>query len=67
MDLKKRPSRWSRKCRLITAAVVLVVILAVVIPLAVLLPKKHMFNTSVLLSLYIYPQNDSSWAPLYQA
>jgi hypothetical protein len=68
MDLKKTSRKRSKRCIFISIAVAIAVIIAIVIPLAVLIPKrKHHTTASVLLSLYIYPSNSSSWQPLYDA
>jgi hypothetical protein len=67
MDLKS-PARWSRRRLFISIFAALLIILAVVIPLAVILPRRGGHVTpSVLLSLYIYPSTNTSWLPLYDA
>ena len=44
------------------------IVIAVVVPLAVILPKKSKGNdTTVMLPLYIYPKENATWAPLYEA
>jgi hypothetical protein len=73
MNLEKNlPKTWMRKKWLWGAigAVVLIVILAVVVPLAVVLPRKNRHRVpraTVILPLYIYPLNDSSWSPVFDA
>ena len=56
-------------CVALIAAVVLAMIIAIIVPLAVTLPPKKKQNQSstVLLPLYIYPETDSTWMPLYNA
>lgn len=50
------------------AAVVVIIIIAIAVPLAVLLPKKgHKHNAKVMLPLYIYPKDNSTWGPLYES
>jgi hypothetical protein len=66
-----------RKCQLqrrwwiaIGIAVAIVVILVIVIPLAIILPKRGDDGgkpSSVIFPLYIYPENNSTWGPLYEA
>ncbi|KAL4971572.1 Spherulation-specific family 4 [Aspergillus desertorum] len=65
-----------RRCHLhrrwwvtIAAVVAIVVILAVVIPLALILPSRGDRGepSSVIFPLYIYPETNSTWAPLYDA
>ena len=65
-----------RKCDLrrrwwitIGVVVAIAVILAVVIPLALILPNRGDKGepSSVIFPLYIYPETDSTWAPLYDA
>jgi hypothetical protein len=54
----------------VIAAILVIVIIAIVVPLAVILPKKNASSppsTAVIVPLYLYPLNDSSWAPLYDA
>ena len=52
-------------CISITAVVVLILI-AVVTPTAVVLRKRHhQDEAKVLLPLYIYPESNDTWAPLY--
>ncbi|KAL3476616.1 Spherulation-specific family 4-domain-containing protein [Aspergillus californicus] len=50
--------------------VAIVVILVIVIPLAIILPKrgdKGGEPSSVIFPLYIYPETNSTWGPLYEA
>ncbi|KAL2832338.1 Spherulation-specific family 4 [Aspergillus pseudoustus] len=66
-----------RKCQLrrrwwitIGIAVAIVVILVIVIPLAIILPRrgdKGGKPSSVIFPLYIYPETNSTWGPLYEA
>ncbi|KAF2126989.1 hypothetical protein P153DRAFT_433463 [Dothidotthia symphoricarpi CBS 119687] len=60
---------WKRPVFIgVAVAVVIILILVIAIPLAVLLPKKGKnHNASVLLPLYIYPDDNSTWAPLYES
>ncbi|KAL4999830.1 Spherulation-specific family 4 [Aspergillus recurvatus] len=53
----------------IGVAVAVAVILAIVIPLALILPDRGDKGrpSSVIFPLYIYPETDSTWAPLYNA
>lgn len=53
----------------ITTAVIAAIILAIIVPLAVLVPEKRGSGqrSSVLLPLYIYPETNSSWNPLFDA
>ena len=48
----------------------IVIILAIVIPLAIILPKKHKHHgkaSKVLFPVYIYPETNTTWDPLYNA
>ncbi|KAL2831505.1 Spherulation-specific family 4 [Aspergillus cavernicola] len=66
-----------RKCQMsrrwwiaLGAVVAIVVILVIVIPLAIILPKRGGDKgnpSSVIFPLYIYPESNSTWAPLYEA
>ena len=65
-----------RKCQLrrrwwiaIGIAVAIVVILVIVLPLALILPNKGEKGkpSSVIFPLYIYPESNSTWGPLYEA
>ncbi|EAW24740.1 spherulation-specific family 4 protein [Aspergillus fischeri NRRL 181] len=48
-------------------AIAIVVIIVIVVPLAVLLPKKHHGKkATILFPLYIWPETDSTWDPLYE-
>ncbi|KAH6612975.1 spherulin 4-like cell surface protein [Boeremia exigua] len=54
----------------IISAVVIALIIAIVVPLAVILPKNSKAeerHTSIMLPLYIYPETNATWAPLYSA
>lgn len=53
----------------IIAAVVIIIIIAIIVPLAVILPKKghHGQKATILLPLYIYPTDNTTWSPLYDA
>jgi hypothetical protein len=51
----------------IAVAIAIVVIIVIVVPLAVLLPKKHHGKkATVLFPLYIWPETNSTWDPLYE-
>ncbi|KAL4925214.1 spherulation-specific family 4 protein [Aspergillus undulatus] len=65
-----------RKCQLrrrwwvaIGVAAAIVVILVIVLPLALILPKRGDKGqpSSVMFPLYIYPETNSTWGPLYEA
>ncbi|PVH67326.1 hypothetical protein DL98DRAFT_600663, partial [Cadophora sp. DSE1049] len=63
---------YSRKrywCIALLAAGILAVILAIVVPLAVILPKRGRggHKSTILLPLYIYPETNATWAPLFNA
>ncbi|KAF2029229.1 hypothetical protein EK21DRAFT_101299 [Setomelanomma holmii] len=61
---------WKRPWFIAVAvAAVIAIIIAIAVPLAVILPKKHKSkpDTRVLLPLYIYPKENATWAPLYDA
>jgi hypothetical protein len=62
--LLKRPLYFA-----IIAAVVVAIIIAIVAPLAVILPKKghHGQKATIILPLYIYPTDTTTWSPLYNA
>ena len=47
--------------------IVFIILLAIVVPLAVILPKRKHSKATVIVPLYIYPENNSTWAPLYNA
>jgi len=66
--------RWQAKMGkrfwLFVAAVVLVVIVATAVPLAILLPRnsdKPPVTGSIMLPLYIYPHDNTTWGPVYEA
>jgi hypothetical protein len=64
-----RPS-YKRPCVIgIVSAIIVVLIIAVVVSLAVVLPKqgKAGRHASVILPLYIYPETNASWAPLFSS
>lgn len=68
MDLNKRFQSGKRRRLLwILGGLLFVIILAIVIPIAIILPKRARSTTHILLPLYIYPTNSSSWQPLYDA
>jgi len=50
-------------------ATIIVIIVVIVVPLVVILPERgHKGQKStVILPLYIFPSNTSSWDPLYEA
>ncbi|RHZ70747.1 hypothetical protein CDV55_108238 [Aspergillus turcosus] len=51
----------------IAVAIAIVVIIVIVVPLAVILPKKHHGKkATVLFPLYIWPETNSTWDPLYE-
>ncbi|KAH7068061.1 Spherulation-specific family 4-domain-containing protein [Paraphoma chrysanthemicola] len=61
---------WKRPLFITFAvAAAIAIIIAIVVPLAVILPKKgkSKHNATVMLPLYIYPQENATWAPLYDA
>ncbi|KID95492.1 spherulin 4-like cell surface protein, partial [Metarhizium majus ARSEF 297] len=65
-----RPWRRSKWFWPAVAAVAVAVIIAIVVPLAVLLPRRNRKQqppTNVILPLYIYPLADSTWSPVYDA
>ncbi|EFY94704.1 spherulation-specific family 4 protein [Metarhizium robertsii] len=65
-----RPWRRSKWFWPGVALVAVAVIIAIVVPLAVLLPRRNRKQqppTNVILPLYIYPLADSSWSPVYDA
>jgi flagellar basal body-associated protein FliL len=70
MDHSKSTRRRRRRCILLWILIALLVfILAAVVPMAVLLPrdKKTSYKSSVMLPLYIYPHDNSTWQPLYDS
>ncbi|KID81643.1 spherulin 4-like cell surface protein [Metarhizium guizhouense ARSEF 977] len=65
-----RPWRRSKWFWPAVAAIAVAVIIAIVVPLAVLLPRRNRKQqppTNVILPLYIYPLADSTWSPVYDA
>ena len=67
MDHSKYSGKRPRYFWILIALIILIIILAIVVPLAVILPKKKQSKTTVIVPLYIYPENNSTWAPLYNA
>ncbi|KAH8647894.1 spherulin 4-like cell surface protein [Xylariales sp. PMI_506] len=75
MNLEKTlPTPWRRSKWLwaIVAAIAVVIIIIIVVPLAVILPKKKNHHEStpaanVIVPLYIYPLNNTTWDPVYTA
>ncbi|KAM7186565.1 spherulin 4-like cell surface protein [Naviculisporaceae sp. PSN 640] len=70
----KRRHFWEQRGKafwgLVTAAVVLLLTLAIAVPLAVVLPRKKHNEPppgSVILPLYIYPHDNTTWSPVYEA
>jgi hypothetical protein len=53
----------------VAIAIVVAIVIAIAVPLAVVLPKKGKgkHDASIMLPLYIYPENNATWAPLYNA
>jgi hypothetical protein len=53
----------------VAIAVLIAIIIAIAVPLAVVLPKKGQgkHHATVILPAYIYPEENSTWAPLYDA
>ncbi|KAG8407891.1 hypothetical protein J3458_020201 [Metarhizium acridum] len=65
-----RPWRRTKWFWPAVVAIAVAVIIVIVVPLAVLLPRRnrnHHPAANVILPLYIYPQADSSWGPVYDA
>lgn len=56
-------------CLPLSIAAIILIIIAIIVPLAVILPRKghNGHKSTVILPLYIYPDNSSSWSPLYDA
>jgi len=53
-------------CLPIAITFIILIIIAIAVPLAVILPKrKHHQTSAVLIPLYIYPSTNTSWSPLY--
>jgi hypothetical protein len=71
MEKFARPKSPSRKrwCIGLSMAAIIVIIVVIVVPLVVILPERgHKGQKStVILPLYIFPSNASSWDPLYEA
>ncbi|KAM7217683.1 spherulin 4-like cell surface protein [Rhypophila decipiens] len=70
----KRRYCWQQRGKrfwgLVAAAVVLLVILAIAVPLAVVLPRNKRQAPppgSIILPLYIYPHDNTTWSPVYEA
>jgi cellulose synthase/poly-beta-1,6-N-acetylglucosamine synthase-like glycosyltransferase len=65
------PKRWHRTkwFRPLVAAVILLILIAIAVPLAVLIPKNRSKPSAatVILPLYIYPLDATSWKPVYNA
>lgn len=53
----------------VAVAALIAIIIIIAVPLAILIPKKNKgkHDASILLPLYIYPKDNSTWAPLYNA
>lgn len=73
MDLPRRTTRKkstrSKYLLIGLVAIIVVVLLAIIIPLTLTLPKEGLrktFKSNVLVPLYIYPVANA-WAPLYDA
>jgi flagellar basal body-associated protein FliL len=54
------------------AAAVVAVIIVIVVPLAVLLPRRNQQqertpSANIIIPLYLYPLNETSWKPVYDA
>lgn len=72
MNLTKHlPQSWHHRKFVwwILAAATIAIIVVIVVPLAVILPRKHndFHRTTVVLPLYIYPENESSWDLMFTA
>jgi hypothetical protein len=66
--LRRKQSKRS-KCLTIAGVILFLVILAIVIPLAVILPRKKQskgLKSTAIIPLYIYPEA-GAWDPLYEA
>ncbi|KAH7400446.1 spherulin 4-like cell surface protein [Cadophora sp. MPI-SDFR-AT-0126] len=61
-----RKRRW---WIILLSAFVLAIIVAIIVPLAIILPRKgeERHHSTILLPLYIYPETNSSWMPLFRA
>ena len=53
----------------VASAIAIAVVIAIVVPLAVVLPKKGKGEqaATIILPLYIYPKDNSTWSPLYNS
>jgi len=62
-------TKCSRKwCLCISITIALtILIIGIVVPFAVILPRREYPKPDVLFPLYIYPQNNNTWRPLYDA
>jgi len=57
--------RWTYAAIVLAAVAIIVVI---VVPCAILIPRSHRAPAAtILLPLYIYPDANSTWGPLYDA
>ncbi|CAL3969703.1 hypothetical protein PZA11_007708 [Diplocarpon coronariae] len=67
MALFLSATRKRNQYNAVAAAFVIAIIIAVVVPLAIILPNKEDTGrkTSILLPLYIYPATSTTWSPLY--
>lgn len=67
--LTSKKPLWKRPlCLAVAVVAVIAIIIAIAVPLAVILPKKgKSHGTTVVLPLYIYPKDNATWAPLYDA
>jgi hypothetical protein len=63
--LRSTRKRWTYAAIAIAAIIIVVV---VIVPCAILTPRsRKTVVATILLPLYIYPETDSSWEPLYDA
>lgn len=65
----RRSSRRSKWCITISSIVIAAVLLAIIVPVAVIFSQKRQprdFVTTVLVPLYIYP-DPGAWEPLFDA
>jgi flagellar basal body-associated protein FliL len=68
MDYSNASRRRRFRIPIFILIALVVFVLAAVVPMAVLLPKKGKeHKRSVILPLYIYPHDNSTWQPLYDA
>jgi hypothetical protein len=67
LALPKSPHR-KRWCIGLSIFAILVIIIVIVVPLAVILPRKghNGSKSTVILPLYIYPNTTTAWNPLYE-